>query len=152
VLNVAKSELSQVIGPAGARDQAGLSRKLDRAAEDGEPFGLLLGDYEFSQDPGDLAVLEAIAHLADAAHAPFLPAVAPAFFGLREFTDLDDLPDLVARIGSAEDDRWNAFRASDSSRSVGLCLPRILVRLPYGRDTRSVESFPFEEDIQAAGL
>src|SRR5205823_2661359 len=37
------------------------------------------------------------------------------------------------------------------SRYVGLCVPSILSRLPYGHDTRSVELFDFEEDFREAG-
>ena len=31
--------------------------------------------------------------------------------------------------------KWKGFRQSEDSRYVGLCLPHILMRLPYGRDT-----------------
>jgi type VI secretion system protein ImpC len=150
-LNLSKPELLQDIEQAGASGQTELFRKLDRAAENGEPFGVLLGDYDFANEPADVAALEAISQIATAAHAPFLAAVAPAFFGLPDFAELADVADLVPRLESAEYQRWREFRSSDSSRSVGLCLPSILVRLPYGRETRSVELFEFEEDLRTAG-
>ena len=43
--------------------------------------------------------------------------------------------------------KWRSFRDSEDSRYVGLCLPHILMRLPYGRDTTPVEAFNFEEDV-----
>src|SRR5262249_8695583 len=36
---------------------------------------------------------------------------------------------------------------SEDSRYVGLCVPHILMRVPYGRDTAPTESFNFEEDV-----
>jgi type VI secretion system protein ImpC len=151
VLNAGKSELLDEIERAGAFDRTALFQKLDRAAEDGEPFGVLLGDYAFSNEVPDLAGLEAIARIAAAAQAPFLAAAAPAFFGLDDFAELDDMPEFSHRMDSAEYKGWNEFRSADSSRSVGLCLPSILARLPYGPDTRAVELFPFEEDLREAG-
>jgi type VI secretion system protein ImpC len=43
--------------------------------------------------------------------------------------------------------KWRGFRESEDSRYVGLCLPRILMRLPYGRDTKPVEGFNYEEGV-----
>ena len=150
-LNLSKPELLQDIEQAGGSGQTELFRKLDRAVEIGEPFGVLLGDYDFANEPADLAALEAISQIATAAHAPFLAGIAPAFFGLSDFAELADVADLVPRLESAQYQRWREFRSSDSSRSVGLSLPTILVRLPYGRDARSIELFDFEEDLRTAG-
>jgi type VI secretion system protein ImpC len=150
-LNIGKPELLHDLERAGSFHQTELFRKLDRAAERGEPFGVLLGDYDFSRQSADLAALETLARVAAAAHAPFLAAVAIEFFGLTDFAELDDLPELIGRLEAVEYDRWREFRAADPSRYVGLCLPPILSRLPYGRETRSVELFAFEEDFRAAG-
>ncbi len=150
VLNLGKPELLEDLEQAGGSGQTELFRKLDRAAEIGEPFGVMLGDYDFANEPADLAALEAISQIATAAQAPFLAAVAPRFFGLTEFDELADATDLVPRLESAAYQRWRQFRSSDSSRAVGLCVPSILVRLPYGRQTRSVELFDFEEDLATA--
>jgi type VI secretion system protein ImpC len=43
------------------------------------------------------------------------------------------------------DQLWEALRRSPGARSIGLALPRFLLRLPYGQDTDSVENFAFEE-------
>ena len=40
---------------------------------------------------------------------------------------------------------WDELRAIPEAAHVGLALPRFLLRLPYGRDTRPIDSFPFEE-------
>jgi type VI secretion system protein ImpC len=151
VLDVKKSELLQEIAQGGALDQTALFRKLDKAAEHGEPFGVILGDFQFSNDSADLALLEVIAQTAAAAHAPFLAAAAPAFFGVSDFNELDQLPGLSQRLESTGYSRWLELRASDASGFAGLCVPSILCRLPYGRETRSVELFDFEEDFRGSG-
>ena len=43
--------------------------------------------------------------------------------------------------------QWRAFRESEDSRYVGLCLPRVLMRLPYGPGTVTAQTFNFEEDV-----
>ena len=53
-------------------------QKLDRAVQDGEPFGVLIGDYAWDAGETDLRTLRCIAGLAAQAQAPFLSAAAPA--------------------------------------------------------------------------
>ena len=43
--------------------------------------------------------------------------------------------------------RRKSFRDSDDSRYVGLCMPHMLMRLPYGRDGVRVEAFNYEEEV-----
>jgi type VI secretion system protein ImpC len=56
--------------------------------------------------------------------------------------------DLALKIfDSVEYAKWKSFRESEDSRYIGLTLPHVLLREPYGRDTVPVESFNFEEDV-----
>ena len=57
--------------------------------------------------------------------------------------------DLHKIFQSADYIEWRSFREKDDSRYVTLCLPHLLMRLPYGNDTDPVETFVYEED--AAG-
>ena len=41
--------------------------------------------------------------------------------------------------------KWRSFRESEDSRFVVLTMPRSLSRLPYGKNTKVVEEFDFEE-------
>ena len=41
--------------------------------------------------------------------------------------------------------RWQALRESAAAPWIGLALPRVLLRLPYGPQTNPVERFEFEE-------
>jgi type VI secretion system protein ImpC len=38
---------------------------------------------------------------------------------------------------STEYAKWKGFRASDDSRYVALTLPHVLMREPYGKDTKA---------------
>jgi type VI secretion system protein ImpC len=55
--------------------------------------------------------------------------------------------DLAKIFESAELIKWRSFRESEDARYVSLCLPHILMRLPYGPDTVPVEGFDFREDV-----
>jgi type VI secretion system protein ImpC len=39
--------------------------------------------------------------------------------------------------------RWQALRHSSAAPWLGLALPRLLMRLPYGPDTDAVDGFDF---------
>ncbi|MCB1033143.1 MAG: type VI secretion system contractile sheath large subunit, partial [Acidobacteria bacterium] len=48
---------------------------------------------------------------------------------------------------SSELIKWRSFRDSEDSRYVTLTLPHILLRLPYGPETKPVETFNYVEDV-----
>ncbi len=115
-----------------------------------EPYGMLIGDYEFGNSPQDLALLENISMLATSAHAPFITAVSPEMFGLDNFTQMSELRELSTIFSAAEYTRWRSFRASPDSKQVGLILPHILMRKPYA--PKQVGSFNFQENARAENL
>ena len=94
-----------------------------------------------------ISLLEKVSNVAAAAHAPFLSAAAPGILGLESFTDLPNPRDLAKKFETPDYAKWKSFRESEDSRYVGLTLPHILMRLPYGPDTVPVETFNFKEDV-----
>jgi type VI secretion system protein ImpC len=116
----------------------------------GASYGALIGDYEFGNHPQDLSLLEKVSQVAAAAHAPFISAASPKILNLDSFTDLGQPRDLAKIFQSVEYAKWKSFRESEDSRYVGLALPHILMRLPYGKDNVPVESFNFEEEVTGA--
>ena len=150
VLNVSKRELLRDIEKAPEFDQSALFKKVyeeEYGVFGGAPFGALIGDYEFGKHPEDLALLEGISHVAAQAHAPFISAAAPDLLNLQSFTQLDAPRDLAKIFDSTEYAKWKSFRASEDSRYVSLCLPRTLSRLPYGKETKPIEEFAYEEHV-----
>src|SRR5215510_14362271 len=150
VMNVGKKELGKDLEKAIEFDQSALFKKIyeeEFGTFGGAPFGALIGDYEFSNHPQDMALLEKVSNVAAAAHAPFISAASPQLFGWDTYSDLVEVRDLAKIFDRTEYLKWRSFRESEDSRYVGLCLPHTLMRLPYGRDTQPTETFNFEEDV-----
>jgi type VI secretion system protein ImpC len=150
VMNVNKAELLKDMERAAEFDQSALFKKIyeeEYGTFGGSPFGALIGDYEFSNHPQDMALLEKISNVAAAANAPFISAAAPQLFGWNTYSELAEVRDLAKIFERTEYAKWRSFRDSDDSRYVSLCLPRTLMRLPYGNDTVPTETFRFEEDV-----
>ena len=150
VLNVSKKDLLRDLERAQEFDQSALFKKVyeeEFGTFGGAPYGALIGDFEFSNHPQDIALLEKISNIAAAANAPFFGAASPQLFGWERFTNLAEVRDLAKIFDRTEYAKWRSFRESEDSRYVGLCLPHTLMRLPYGQETRPTDSFNFEEDV-----
>lgn len=150
VMNVSKKDLLRDLERAVEFDQSALFKKIyeeEFGTFGGAPFGALIGDYEFTNHPQDMLLLEKISNVAAAAHAPFVASSAPQLFGWDDFTQLADVRDLAKIFDRTEYVKWRSFRESEDSRYVGLCMPHILLRLPYGTDTVPTETFNFSENV-----
>ncbi|MEK7407300.1 MAG: type VI secretion system contractile sheath large subunit [Acidobacteriota bacterium] len=150
VLNCSKRELLRDLQRAPEFDQSAAFKKVyeeEFGVFGGEPFGALLGDYEFGKHPEDIELLEKMSQVAAGAHAPFLSAANADLLGLDSFTNLGQPRDMAKIFDSTEYAKWKSFRQSEDSRYVSLCLPHILMRLPYGRDTKPVDAFNYEEGV-----
>ncbi|WP_117190522.1 type VI secretion system contractile sheath large subunit [Rhizobium terrae] len=122
----------------------------------GEPYGLLIGDYHFS--PGEpaggdaISTLSQVGMVAAAAFCPFVAGASPQAIGLEDFRELNRIHDFSWLDGDPARIRWNALRAREDSRFLGLVAPRILMRSPlepFAR--RRDDGFPFRESIAADG-
>jgi type VI secretion system protein ImpC len=150
VLNVTKRELYRDLERAVEFDQSALFKKVyeeEYGVLGGEPYGLLVGDFEFGRHPEDVRLLKMISGVAAAAHAPFVAAADPKLFNMQRFTELAGVRDLARIFQSVDHVPWKSFRESEDSRYVALTLPRVLARLPYGNNFSRVEGFTFEECV-----
>ncbi len=150
VMNTSKKDLLKDMEKASEFDQSALFKKVyeeEYGMFGGASYGALVGDYEFSSHPQDLALLEKISQVAAASHAPFVSAASPQLFNWDSFEELGGPRDLAKIFQGADYAKWRSFRDTEDSRYVALTLPHILMRLPYGQDNVPVESFNFEEDI-----
>jgi type VI secretion system protein ImpC len=153
ILNVGKKELLKDLQRAPEFDQSALFKKIyeeEYGVFGGSPFGALVGDYEFGKHPEDIELLEGVSHVAAAAHAPFCAAASSDLFNLPSWTDLSAPRDLAKVFDTTEYAKWKRFRQSEDSRYVALALPRTLGRLPYGKDTKPVEEFGYEEHVDGS--
>lgn len=150
VLNASKRELLKDLQRAPEFDQSAMFRKVyeeEFGVFGGAPFAALVGDYEFGRGPEDIELLERVSQVASAAHAPFLTAANSDLLNLGSYTQLGAPRDIGKIFDSTEYAKWKSFRASDDSRYVALTLPHILMRLPYGKDTKQIEAFDYEEAV-----
>jgi type VI secretion system protein ImpC len=150
LMNVTKEELRSDMEKATEFDQSALFKKVyeeEYGTFGGNPFTVLVGDYEFGRHPQDIATLEKISNVAAAAHAPFIASASSKLFDMDSFTELGIPRDLSKGFESTELVKWRSFRESEDSRYVVLTLPHVLLRLPYGPDTVPVEGFNFVEDV-----
>lgn len=150
LLNVTKQELTTDLEKAVEFDQSTLFKRIyedEYGTFGGHPYSLLVGDYEWGRHPQDMATLEKISNVAAAAHAPFVSAASARLFDWDSFTELGIPRDLAKGFETAELIKWRSFRESEDSRYVALALPHILMRLPYGPDTKPVEGFNFVENV-----
>jgi type VI secretion system protein ImpC len=154
VFNATKQELLRDFKTAIDFDQSTLFKKVyeeEFGTFGGAPFGTLIGDFEITRQPEDMYFVEQMAHVAAAAHAPFLSAAASELFGLESFTDLGKPRDLSKVFDTVDYAKWRSFRESEDSRYVGLTVPRFLGRLPYNpKDGTTTEGFNFVEDVDGS--
>ena len=148
VMNIGKRELFKDLDKAVEFDQSQIFKKIYEAefgSPGGEPYGALIGDYEFSNHPEDIDLLSKMSQVSAAGFAPFLSAADPNLLGLESYTELSKPRDLEKIFLDESYAKWRSFRDSDDSRFAVLTMPRALSRLPYGKNTKVVEEFDFEE-------
>ena len=150
ILNASKKDLLRDLQRAPEFDQSAMFKKVyedEFGLFGGEPFAAVVGDYEFSKHPEDMELLEKVSQVASAAHAPFLSAASPELLNMPSYTGLDQPRDIGKIFDSTEYAKWKSFRDSEDSKYVSLTCPRVLMRLPYGKDTKVVEGFNYEEGV-----
>ncbi len=155
MMNVSKRDLYKDLSKAVEFDQSQTFKKIyenEFGTPGGEPFGALIGDYEFTNHPEDVELLTSMSNVAAASFAPFISAAGPKLFGFDDYNELSKPRDLEKIFESIEYAKWRSFRESEDARFVSLVMPRVLARLPYGENTKPVEEFGFEEgELDAAG-
>ncbi len=148
VFNAKKKEVAKDLDKAVEFDQSQTFKKLyetEFGSPGGEPYGALIGDFEFTNHPDDVDMLTNMSQVAAASFCPFISAADPSLFGFEDWTELSKPRDLEKIFDSVEYAKWSSFRKSDDSRFVNLVMPRTLSRLPYGAATKPIETFEFEE-------
>ena len=154
VFNVTKRELlKDLTNPNKEFDQTETFRKVyeeEYGTLGGQPYGMLMGDYEFDNSSEDMSLLSRMANVAAAAHAPFVAGAAAKMFNFDRFTELPNPTDMAKIFTTPDYAEWRAFRDAPDSRYVALAMPRVLGRLPYGEKFTRVDAFNFEESVDGS--
>ena len=151
IIDIGKRELARTLRKfrGAAWDQSPVFRKIyeeEYGQFGGEPFGILVGDYGFNHHPEDVQLLQDMARIAAAAHAPFLTGAAPSVMGMESWRELANPRDLTRIFQTPEYAAWRSMRTDEDTRYIGLCMPHLLARLPYGTGTDPQDGWAFEEE------
>jgi type VI secretion system protein ImpC len=148
MIQLSKKELHRDLTKAVEFDQSQLFKKIyesEFGLPGGEPYGALIGDYEWTAHPEDIESLAQMSSVAAAGFAPFVSGVGAGMFGFKDWTELSKPRDLAKIFETQEYTKWRSFRERDDSRFCSLVMPRTIARLPYGAATKPVEEFGYEE-------
>ena len=154
LLDMSWAEVVKDMARAIEFDQSQLFQKVyseEYGSPGGEPYGLLLGDYEVSHKVSarhphdDIFTLERLSEVAAASFSPFIAGTSSEFFGLDDFAALGLPLNLDTIFNQTEYIKWRSFRDNADSRFIGLTLPRMIMRKPYRTTPGSYKGLFFYE-------
>ena len=128
--DLARSELHRLLVGSGSNDQ---------------PWSVIAVAWDFGLELAELQRLATLGALAARTGAILLADASLTLIGCTSPADAADPARWQTAAGGDAATFWQALRESPVGRSIGLVLPRILARLPYGKKTDPIDSFPFEE-------
>ncbi|MFH1216402.1 MAG: type VI secretion system contractile sheath large subunit [Pseudomonadota bacterium] len=147
LFDISRDEFKQDLSSSNDPRKTALYRSfVEHATEQfgGTPFAALIGLYEFGPAVPDIALLGRMATIAGLAGAPFITGARDSFLGTPSLAATPD-PSSWQKLPDEEAMLWRALRHSPQACWLGLCLPRFLLRLPFGEKTDPTETFDFEE-------
>ncbi|MBI5016530.1 MAG: type VI secretion system contractile sheath large subunit [Deltaproteobacteria bacterium] len=144
LLDVTRGEVDEDLRAAGRDARAsGLFRALGGAgAEEAGGPTLVAADLTLGTEASDLPLLTALGAIGSLLGAPFLAAAGPTLAGCSSLEDLTE-PDRWNPLEAG----WQELRRGPAAPWLGLALPRVLLRLPYGPRTEPVDVFAFDEAV-----
>jgi len=140
VLDISWVEVAHDISRSLEFDQSQLFKKIyseEYGTPGGEPYGVIIGDYEISHKPSakhsyeDISILQSIGQISMAAFSPFVTGAAPDLFGLDDFSTLGQPLNFDNIFSQTEYIKWRSFRERPEAQFVGLTMPHILMHQPY---------------------
>jgi len=150
LLNVSKEDLAMDFEDASDITESGLYKQCYTAEygqHGGRPYAAIIANYDFDHSAPDMSLLQSAASVATMSHAPFIAAASPEFFGIEDIQKLPNLNDISAVFEGPQYAKWRSFRESEDARSVGLTMPRFLLRLPYSERDNPVKVFNYNETV-----
>lgn len=149
LVDIPRQELAADLNASDDLQASGLYRLLVEQSVltfGGAPWSLLTGLYRFGATIDDVEIMGRMANIARVAGAPFVAAANDTLLGCRSLAATPD-PDDWQPLSGEEQATWAALRSLPAASSLGLGLPRFLLRLPYGEKTDPIDSFSFEEKV-----
>jgi len=110
----------------------------------GEPWSLVLGLHSFGESVESLVVLEWLGVASARCGGVFVAGASPKLLSVDSLAakpDASDWEEPPAGLAQA----WQILRRSPAAESIGLALPRFMLRRPYGKKSDPTDRFRFEE-------
>jgi type VI secretion system protein ImpC len=140
LLDITKEELAADLKAQENLAQSALFRALqDRA------WAVLLGDYTFADSVEEMETLRRIAHVAARLGGAFLAGASSRLVGCESLVTQPDPNAWLQPLAAGSREAWAALRVLPEASHLGLALPRVILRQPYGKGSDPIEAFPFEE-------
>ncbi|MCP4695472.1 MAG: type VI secretion system contractile sheath large subunit [Gammaproteobacteria bacterium] len=153
LLNVSKLDLSEDFEDCAEIMKSGLYKHVYTAEYGqfgGKPVGAMIANYDFNAKAPDIKLMQNVASVGAMAHAPFIAAAGPEFFGEKDFSKLPNMKDLKAVFESPKYTKWQSFRESEDARYMGLTMPRFLLRMPYDPEQNPIRGFQYKENVSGS--
>jgi type VI secretion system protein ImpC len=144
ILDVTKQELQADLAVDDMTSTA-IYKLFCDSAEGDSTCSVLLGNYSFTDSIDDVLSLAGIGAIAQQLGAPFIAAANETLVGCESFAGTPDYEDWNYQLSDGMKNAWQMLRQSPVAAYIGLALPRFLLRLPYGKKTKPIDSFAFEE-------
>jgi type VI secretion system protein ImpC len=140
LLDVSKAELAADLKAQENLQQTALFKMLRE-----KPWAALILDGVYSESIEDIETLGRIAKVAAALGAPCCAAVGPHVVGCDSFVTHPHPDEWLQPMAKESTEAWVALRALPEASYLGLTLPRVLLRQPYGKSSDPIDSLSFEE-------
>ncbi len=148
LLDLTKEELASDLWSASDLSKTGMYKVLvEKTVETlgGHSWATVVGDYCFDSCSDDAELLGRLALICARAGAPFLAGASARLVGCDSLAVTPDPHDWQLALGEKDQHAWAVLRALPEATFIGLALPRLLLRLPYGEATDAIDRFFFEE-------
>jgi type VI secretion system protein ImpC len=105
----------------------------------GEPYGAILGLYDFENSEDDITWLTGMGMVAKNSHAPFIASIDKSFFGVDDLSEIDQIKSFETLLEHPKYKNWNDFRRLDEAAYIGLTVGDFMLRQPYHPDNNPVQ-------------
>lgn len=144
ILDITKQELQADLAVDDVSSSA-IYKLFCDPTEGDAPWSILLGNYSFTDAIEDVLSLASMGTIAQQAGAPFIAAANDTLAGCKSFADAPACEDWNHARSDGFTRAWQMLRQSSAAAYIALALPRFLLRLPYGKKSKPIDAFTFEE-------
>jgi type VI secretion system protein ImpC len=147
VMSASRAEMLDDIDNAAVLEHSTLFRCLcgpETELPDAKPWSVIVCDQRVGPSIDSLRLVSALGGMAAQAGAVLLATATPQLVGCLDSAQLVE-PKSWQPIDAESNAAWHALRKSPMAASIGIAMPRLLSRLPYGKESDPIASFSFEE-------